>query len=283
MTILIILLTKKNYGKLKMNFKSAIILCGGKGTRLGTLGKKIPKTLVEINKRPIIWYIIYSLLRNSINHLILPLGYKGEMIKKYLVKTGLINKKDIKIDIINTGINTPIAKRIFKASKYIKSKNFLLLNGDAIFDFNIKNFFKSHKKNRNKATFISCHAPLNYGVIVTKKKKIVNFIRDIEINKVGSSKKKNYVSYIFSGMIILNKSILNLNFKNFDNFEKKLYPILIKSKKTGFSDIQNGFWHSVDSVKDLIRLNKEYNPKKNMQVKKLLQKNLKYEKIIKSS
>ena len=66
-----------------MIVNSAIILCGGRGTRLGALGKKFPKTLLKVHGKPIIWYIIKFLIRNSFNHFILPVGYKGGMIKKY--------------------------------------------------------------------------------------------------------------------------------------------------------------------------------------------------------
>ena len=55
-----------------MNYKTAVILCGGKRTRLGSLGKKITKSLVKIHKYPIIWYIINALYHHSINHFILP-------------------------------------------------------------------------------------------------------------------------------------------------------------------------------------------------------------------
>ena len=53
-----------------MNYKSAVILCGGKGTRLGELGKKMPKTLVKVQNKPIIWYILKSLKKNNFNHFI---------------------------------------------------------------------------------------------------------------------------------------------------------------------------------------------------------------------
>ena len=68
---------------MKKKYISAVILCGGKGTRLGVLGKKLPKTLVKVNNKPIIWYIIKFLEKNSFNHFILPVGYKGKMIKKF--------------------------------------------------------------------------------------------------------------------------------------------------------------------------------------------------------
>ena len=70
-----------------MVFKTAVILCGGKGTRLGAIGKKLPKTLIKIHNKPIIWYIIKILQKNKLNHFILPVGYKGSQIKRYLKKS----------------------------------------------------------------------------------------------------------------------------------------------------------------------------------------------------
>ena len=93
-----------------MNFKknSAIILCGGRGTRLGSIGKKIPKSLIKINGHPIIWYIMNNLVKNSFNHFILPVGYKGNLIKRYFQKHTKF--KNLDIEIVNTGKDTSISK-----------------------------------------------------------------------------------------------------------------------------------------------------------------------------
>ena len=64
-----------------MKNKTAIILCGGKGSRLGSLGKKIPKTLVKVQNKEILWYIISFLKSSGFNNIVLPLGYKGNQIK----------------------------------------------------------------------------------------------------------------------------------------------------------------------------------------------------------
>ena len=78
--------------------RTAIILCGGKGTRLGAISKKIPKTLIKIHNKEILWFIIKFLKKNKFNHLILPLGYKGRQIKNFISK----NKNfDLKIDEVN--------------------------------------------------------------------------------------------------------------------------------------------------------------------------------------
>ena len=78
------------------SMNSAVILCGGKGTHR-SLGKKIPKALVSIHNKPIIWYIINIHISKGFNHFILPTGYKGIMIKKYIKK---ISNKNLIINLM---------------------------------------------------------------------------------------------------------------------------------------------------------------------------------------
>ena len=127
-----------------MKFKTAVILCGGKGTRLGSLGKKIPKTLSKVHGKPIIWYIIKSLSKNSFNHFILPVGYKGKMIKNIFKRNDF---KDKNIEIFFTELILQFLNVSFK-KKFIKSKNFVLLNGDGIFKFNLNQIFQEHEKKK---------------------------------------------------------------------------------------------------------------------------------------
>ena len=254
-----------------MNFKknSAIILCGGRGTRLGSIGKKIPKSLIQINGHPIIWYIINNLVKNSFNHFILPVGYKGNLIKRYFQKHPKF--KNLDIEIVDTGKDTSISKRIFKIKKKIASKNFLLMNGDAIFDFNLKRIFKGHIINKSDLTFIGAENNLAYGTVGIKKNRIVSFERNITFNSVKSKKDKNLVAYVYSGMSILNQKVLEIKFQNFKNFEKQLYPLIIKKHKCDFK-VFNGFWHSVDNTKDIESIKRKNNFKKYNKLKKLIKK-----------
>lgn len=238
---------------LKIMDRTAVILCGGRGTRLGFLGKKTPKTLIKIQGKPILWYIINFLKNNNFNHFILPVGYKGRMIKNY-IKRNLF--KNIDIEIINTGLNSTIAKRIEKIKKKIKSKHFLLLNGDAIFNFNIKNFFDLHFYGKKNITFIGSQAQLPYGTIGVVGNKVINFERNVTFNAILKSNLKNFKGYLYSGISIINSKLLKFNFKNFENFEKKFYPLAIKKGKVVFKNL-NGFWHSIDNLKDIEILNKD--------------------------
>ena len=228
--------------------RTAIILCGGKGSRLGELGKKIPKTLVQVQNKPILWYILNTLKRNSFNHFILTLGHKANLIKKYLKNNKYY--KNFNIEAVPTGINSSIAQRVYKIKKKIMSNNSLQLNGDAIFDDNLKKIYYKHEKKNCGITFLGCNTKLNLGIVGKIKNKIVSFDRDIDFYSIKKKNYNNFTGYIYSGISIINTKILRLSFRNFNNFEKQLYPIIIKKYKTNFVSL-NGFWYSIDNIKDI--------------------------------
>ena len=251
------------------NFRTAVILCGGRGTRLGSIGKKIPKTLVKIHGKEILWYIIKILKKNKFNHIILPLGYKGNMIKKLTKKyKNLFNN----IVFVDTGEKSNIGKRIFLIQNKIKSDNFLLLNGDAIFDIKLDKIFRSHENTKKDITFITGEITYPYGTVGVEKSKVVDFNRNLVYESIKVRKRNNYTAYNYTGMsIIKTKQIVKLKkyYKSQSNFETGLFPKLIKSFKARIVKLV-GFWHSIDNVKDIeaVNKNKKFN-KKFLQVKKL--------------
>ena len=252
-----------------MNNKCAVVLCGGKGSRLGLLGKKIPKTLVKVQGKEILWYIIKYLKFSGFNHIILPVGYKGNQIKDFLKKN---NSFGIKIEAIQTGINSNIGSRISKIIDRINQKNFLLLNGDAIFDIDLIPIYKEHSKKNYAATFLSSEATYPYGSIGVKKNKVVDFCRNLVFDRIKVRNNSSYVGYNFTGICLIKTDILkkyNYIFKNSDNFEQTFYPRIIKKYLTNLVKI-NGFWHSIDNIKDLIAINqKEKKNYKYTQLKKI--------------
>lgn len=234
-----------------MNYRSAVILCGGKGTRLGELGKKLPKTLVKIQGKPILWYILNSLKKNKFNHFILPIGYRGKQIEEFFKKKKF---KDCKIDIIKTGIHTSIAKRIYKIKNFVISENFIILNGDALFDANLSEIFNKHLSRKKDISFICCQAEADFGTVGVINNKIINFERNLIFNSVNT-KTKNFSAHVYSGMSIINKKILKENFKQYLNFEKDFYPKVIKKFSSDIHTLK-GFWYAVDNVKHYYNLNK---------------------------
>jgi glucose-1-phosphate cytidylyltransferase len=249
-----------------MELRTAIILCGGKGTRLGSIGKKIPKTLIKIQGYPIIWYIINILKKNNFNHFILPVGHKGNLIKKYINNHKKFKKDNI--DVVPTGENSSISKRIYKVKKIIKSEIFLLLNGDAIFDANLDKIYKQHKSKKIDVSFITCSTEADFGTVGIKNDKIIDFKRGISFNTVKSNNNKNYFGLVYSGMAIMKKKILKENFVNKSNFEKEFYPKIIKKYKCKSFDL-DGTWHAMDNLKDINIINKK---KENINMYKKIKK-----------
>ena len=246
--------------------RTAIILCGGRGARLGDLSKKIPKTLVTVQKKEILWFIINILKKNNFNHFILPVGYKGDKIKKFIEKNF---KHDRNIEIFNTGLDTSIASRIFKVKKYIKSEDFLLLNGDAIFNFDLEKIYKKHIKNKIKMTFISFSFQADFGTISVKDKKILGFQRNFAFNYVKARNKDNLKAHVYSGISLMNKKLLAYNFKHYKNFEKELYPQIIKKFKCEVETPQGSFT-SIDNIKDIYKVNaKKAEDSKYLEIKEI--------------
>jgi glucose-1-phosphate cytidylyltransferase len=253
-----------------MESRTAIILCGGKGTRLGAIGKKLPKALIKIQNYPIIWFIINILKKNNFNHFILPVGHKGNQIVKY-IKNHLQFKKD-NIEIVPTGNNSTISQRIFKVKKIIKSNDFLLLNGDAIFDVNMNKIFKDHIANKIDISFVTCETEADFGTVGVKNGKILDFKRGISFDSVKPKNNKSYYGYVYSGMAVMKKKILEENFINKSNFEKEFYPKIIKKFKCKSSHL-DGIWHAMDNIKDINIINeKKENLKMYKKIKKIIKK-----------
>ena len=150
-----------------MNNLSAIILCGGKGMRLRPLTKDIPKPLVKVNGKPILYYIINHLLKYRVKKIIIATGYKSNMIKTFMSK----NFSDIDYSIINSG-DTTIINRIKDCISKV-SNDLILCYGDTICDININKLIAFHEKKPDGVTITSYPISIPFGVMRTDSKDVV--------------------------------------------------------------------------------------------------------------
>ena len=121
-----------------------VILAGGKGTRISEYTKSIPKPMIEIQKKPLIFHIMRHYAKYGFKDFIIAAGYKQKVIKKYFKKE--FNGWNVKI--INTGKNTMTGGRVKRLKKYIKEKSFLLTYGDGLSNVDIKKLIKFHNKKK---------------------------------------------------------------------------------------------------------------------------------------
>ena len=130
---------------------------------------------------------------------------------------------------------------------------------------------QNHEKKAYEMTFLGCENQLAYGTVGILNKKIISFDRNITFNSVNTKKNEKLKAYVYSGMCIMNRNLLKMNFEKFENFEKQLYPKIIKKFKCDFKNFR-GFWHSVDNIKDIENTKKENNFYKFNEIRKIVKK-----------
>ena len=219
----------------------AVILAGGKGTRFGSITKSIPKPMIKLGTKPIIWHILKLLSLKGINDFIICTGYKENIIRNYLSNI----KENWKIKCIYTGLNTQTAKRIGLISKYIKEDIFLMTYGDGLSNINLKKLIKTHEKQKKLVTVTAVSPIPRFGALSIKK----NIVRKF------NEKPKDTKNLINGGFFILEKKIFNyLNFKKNVMWEQEPMIKLTKDKQLA-AYIHRGFWHPMDTERDQKYLN----------------------------
>ncbi len=222
-----------------------VILCGGKGTRLSEKTEEIPKPLVEIGDRPILWHIMKIYSHYGFKEFVLLLGYKGEKIEEYFSKSRNI-EKDWKIHFADTGLDANKAERINQVKDIVmedKDENFFLAYGDDVSDVDVKKILESHKKSRKIVTLTAVNLMSPYGILeVDENNDITEFIEKPMLDH-----------WINGGFFVINKKIFRHMKKGWE-IENEVFEELVKEK--GIAAFKHrGFWKSMNTLKDTIDLN----------------------------
>jgi glucose-1-phosphate cytidylyltransferase len=233
-----------------------VILCGGEGARLLPKTEKIPKPLITIGEKPILWYIMKIYSKYHHTDFILCLGYLGNKIKEYFQKPENI-EDDWNITFVNTGLKNNKGERLKKVKDYIKNEIFLVSYGDDISDVNINEVIEFHKKNNKIATLTAINPTFQFGVLEMN--------NNDEI--IGFKEKPKLEYWINGGYFVFNKKIFNYIKEGWD-LEKETFEALAKDRQISAFK-HKGFWKSMNTLKDAIELNEMW--KKN-ELKKILWK-----------
>ena len=232
----------------------AVILCGGRGSRLEAVTEDIPKSLVQVHGKPLLWYTLLNLHKHGFNRFIFPVGYKGDMIEKSISEE--FQDYNFEMHFIKTGCGTPIAKRLKKAINVIPDEDdFFMLNGDTFFDFDIEEMYRLHKSKESMLTMSSVELVSSYGLIIEENETLIDFTRESNISYVSLDATQNKLGYINAGLIWINKHALDfVNLDTCENLEQELFPKLIKTNQASHYKIQ-GNWFPIDTQKDLKKIN----------------------------
>ena len=236
----------------------AVILAGGLGSRISEETDFMPKPMINIGNRPILWHIMKLYSAHGINDFIICCGYRGYMIKEYF-SNYFLHMSDVTFDmkknqmhvhneradpwtvtLIDTGENTMTGGRIKRIKEYIKDDEaFCLTYGDGVGDIDITKLIKFHKKNKTLATLTAVAQPGRFGALKISKDKVQAF----------KEKPKGDDSRINGGFFILSPKVIDLIEGDATFWEHQPMEILAqKGEMSAFK--HDGFWHPMDTLRD---------------------------------
>ena len=171
-----------------------VILCGGKGTRLSEETSFLPKPMIKIGEKPMLWHIMNIYSNYGQNEFILALGYKGEIIKEYFlnyyalnsdltidISSGQVNyqqsqKQNWKVELVDTGMNTLTGGRLLRLESMLRPQGtFMLTYGDGVANIDINALVEFHKSHGKIATVTAVHPTARFGGITLDGNQIAEF------------------------------------------------------------------------------------------------------------
>ena len=217
-----------------------VILAGGLGTRISEYTKTIPKPMIEICKKPLIYYIMKHFANHGFKDFYVALGYKGHIIKNYFKKKNF----GWNINLIDTGKKTMTGGRLKRLKKHIGKETFMMTYGDGLSNVNLKKLLKFHKKNKKLVTLTAVRPPARFGAIKVVGKNVKYF----------KEKSKLDEGWINGGFFVMEPKFLKY-IKNDQSFLEK-EPMEILTKKNQLIAFKHkDFWQCMDTVRDMENLN----------------------------
>jgi glucose-1-phosphate cytidylyltransferase len=235
----------------------AVILAGGRGTRLLEETSLKPKPLIEIGGKPILWHIMKIYARYGVNEFIICLGYKGYLLKEYF-SNYLLHMSDITLDLqknhmeihqrhneswrvtlLDTGENTMTGGRIKRIEKYLGKEDFFCTYGDGVSDINIHALLELHKKEKRLATVTAVIPPGRFGAINYQKNRVIDFREKF----IGDS------GWINGGFFVLSPKVIKYIKDDATPWEQEPMKALAAHNQMSVY-FHRGFWQPMDTLRE---------------------------------
>jgi glucose-1-phosphate cytidylyltransferase len=236
----------------------AVILAGGYGTRISEETDALPKPMIRIGHRPVLWHIMKLYSEHGVKDFIICCGYKGYVIKEYFANyflhmsdvtfcmknnTMKVHQKRAEswtVTLVNTGEDTMTGGRIKRIKKYVENeKEFCLTYGDGVSDVNITELIKFHQEQKTLSTVTAVHQPGRFGSLHVESEK-VKFFKE---KPLGDGARIN------GGFFVLSPKVIELIEDDSTLWEKE--PLEKLAKQGELSAFKHdGFWQPMDTLRD---------------------------------
>jgi glucose-1-phosphate cytidylyltransferase len=243
-----------------------VLFCGGLGTRLREYSETIPKPMVEIGCRPIIWHLMRYYAHFGHKDFIICLGYRGDYIKNYFInyneclsndfvlsqggkKIKLYNNdiEDWTITFVDTGLNTTIGQRLVAVKPYLEDDDVFLANyADGLSDLDLNSYLDNFQKQDKIASFLCVQPSQSFHVVSVGNDSLVQNIKpaidaDLWINGGFFALKKEIFDYIQPGEELV-----------VEPFQR----LIDRQQLVGYRN--PGFWACMDTLKEKMMFDEMY-------------------------
>ena len=213
----------------------AVILCGGRGTRLGEHGRSVPKALINIGDKPIIWHLMSIYAHYGIRDFVLCLGFLGDEIRA----NDSLKSTDWNVSFVETGLDTNTGGRLRQVADQLAGEEiFCVTYGDGLSDVDISALIEFHRKHGKAATVTAVHPHSNFGIMDVVEDGRITAFREKPILK----------EWINGGFFIFSRQIFDQLGEN-DVLERQPFERLSDASEM-MAYKHDGFWKCMDTFKD---------------------------------
>jgi glucose-1-phosphate cytidylyltransferase len=218
-----------------------VILCGGRGTRLQEHTRSIPKPMVEIGGRPILWHVMQIYLAHGFRRFLLLTGYRGEQIAAFVGAAQWPDGTDVRC--LDTGLETPTGGRVHAAAAELAGAPFCLTYADGVADIDLGALLARHCAHDGVATVTVVRPPLPFGVAQLDGDGVVR----------GFAEKPRSEHWINGGFFCLEPPVLDLLGPDSVLEREPLERLAGAGELHAYR--HEGFWECLDTYKDAVALN----------------------------
>jgi len=242
-----------------------VILCGGMGTRLREASESLPKPLVDIGGRPILWHVMKTYRNAGFRRFVLALGYKSDLIKRHFLDYrenasdftltpdaidpqyhGSRSMEDWEVTFVETGLKTATAERIRRVSKYLDEEHFMLTYGDGIGDIDLHQVVRTHLSTGRVGTVTAVHPASRYGEMHVSDGQVVEF----------NEKPTLATGWVNGGFFMFRRDFVDKYIDEDPDMMLEQRPLQQLARDGELSLHEHeGFWMGMDTYRDWMELN----------------------------
>ena len=234
-----------------------ILLAGGFGTRLSEYTESLPKPMVTIGGKPILWHIMKYYAHYGHNQFYVALGYKAEVVKEYFLhyrtintdftvnlKSGEVNthqqdEVDWEVTLVDTGMQSMTGGRVKRMKPYICNETCLLTYGDGVADVDLNKLVAFHKNHGKMITMTAVHPGARFGELEMRNEQVISF----------QEKPQTAQGWINGGYFVIEPQFFDLIEEDQTILERE--PL---ERATQMGEVMafrhDGFWHCMDTKRD---------------------------------